>query len=237
MKDKFKDFFDPNRSLVLFILGTASLTLVLQTAYDIASDPTVFQGGYVLSIVSLLVVVFVLFVSWRRSKTGEKVLIKEADLPGQRKGLILVASTNPGGPEPNTINYHVGEQNHLEYLWIISTEESGLRAAKLAQEYSDKVKNIYHGSNYLVDGYQATAAYSRVIQAINEARKAGLSKDDLIADITGGTKPITTGMSIACLAQEIDMEYLVSVRDGDGNVVNESSSAPIVIDTTYNPWG
>jgi len=42
-------------------------------------------------------------------------------------------------------------------------------------------------------------------------------------------------MGIACLARDIDMEYMKALRDKDGNVIPESTPEPLRIDTTFVP--
>lgn len=39
-------------------------------------------------------------------------------------------------------------------------------------------------------------------------RIAGFSPQEIIADFTGGTKPMTVGMIMACLPRERDLEYV-----------------------------
>lgn len=68
-----------------------------------------------------------------------------------------------------------------------------------------------------------------------EAVQAGLMPDDLIADITGGTKPMTTGMGLACLVRNLDMEYMKAPRDESGQVMIGAIAEPIHIDTTFVP--
>jgi hypothetical protein len=104
---------------------------------------------------------------------------------------------------------------------------------KLTDKYRDKITNIYHGEpNYLVDPDLIKSTYDKLIHIIDvEAPGQGLARNQLIADITGGMKPMTAGMALACLARNLDMQYMKSPRDTIGEVIGKP--VPIKIDTEF----
>ena len=233
VKERIKDLFDPSRSIPLFIIGTAALSLGFQAMYDFANDPTEFQGGYWLAIAFLFLAVFVIVWSARTKSAIGRVGIREELKPEKRKGLILLAGPTEAST-PHAIEYHLGD---LEYCWIISTPESIHTADHLSNKYRDKIPFIYKGSpNYLVNPDQIQDTYDLVFRIIEvEAVGKGLKPGQLIADITGGTKPMTTGMGLACLARDLDMEYMKAPRDAEGRIIPGSAAEPIRIDTTFVP--
>jgi hypothetical protein len=72
-----------------------------------------------------------------------------------------------------------------------------------------------------------------------EAVKAGLKPNEIIADITGGVKPMTAGMTLACVARNRNMQYMKVPRDKTGQVIPgvtpEPIRVPIRIDTAFVP--
>ncbi|MBL7162789.1 MAG: hypothetical protein ISS57_09310 [Anaerolineales bacterium] len=233
VKDRLQDFFDPSRSIPLFIIGTAALSLGFQALYDFANEPSVFQGGYVVAFIFLALAIVILFFSSRRKSTIGRIGIMEEYKPMKRKGLILLAGPTEASA-PHAIEYHLSD---LEYCWIISTPESIHTADKLADRYQKDINLIFWGApNYIVDPDQIQDTYDLVFRIIEvEAVEKGLNPHQLIADITGGTKPMTTGMGMACLARDLDMEYMKAPRDKEGRIIPGSVAEPIRIDTTYVP--
>jgi hypothetical protein len=66
----------------------------------------------------------------------------------------------------------------------------------------------------LQDEYDAKECYA-IIQGIyrSEVARFGLEPKDVIADITGGTKPMTMGMILACIEGEYPVEHVPAVYD------------------------
>lgn len=87
--ETLKGLFNPDRSLPLFLLGTATVTLLLQGIYDYANEPGVWKGGYWLALLMLLMTIGVLIRAWR--KRSGRVDIREKQVPRPRRGLILLA--------------------------------------------------------------------------------------------------------------------------------------------------
>ena len=233
MKERFRDFFDPSRSIPLFIIGTAALALGLQALYDFANNPSQFQGGYWIAIAFLVIAIAIITHSWRKSHWIGWVGIREELKPNPRKGLIvLVGPTEASAPA--SIDYHLPA---LQFCWLIATVESLKTATKLYDDYREKAPQIYWGApNYVVDPDQIQSTYDMVVKILEvEAVNAGIKSSDLIADMTGGTKPMTTGMGLACLARNLDMEYMKAPRDSAGQIIRGAKAEPIRIDTTFIP--
>lgn len=232
MKEKILDFLDPSRSVPLFIVGTAALTLALQALYDIANDPATWQGGYWLAIGALAVSAVILVISAIRRPAIGQVGIKEEHKPGKRAGLILLVGPTEAAV-PHAIEYHLPV---LQHCWLIATSESLKTAAIIAERYGNRVR-VYHGSpGYLVDPDEMKSTYNMVVNILDQATaEARLSITDLIADMTGGLKPMTAGMALACLARNATMQYMKAPRDASGQVIAGAIPEPIRIDTTFIP--
>ncbi len=226
-------FFDPTRSIPLYIIGTAALTLGLQAAYDWANDPTRFQGGYWLAAAAVAVALVILVYTAVRRPVVGKVAIEEEYKPARRQGLILLIGPTEAAA-PHAIEYHLPT---LKQCWLIATAESQSVAATLAQRYGDRVRMSYGSPEYVVHPDEMKSTYDVVVNALKRAGDpaAGLSPGEVIADLTGGLKPMTAGMTLACLAHNADLQYMKAPRDAQGQVIPGAIPEPIRIDTTFFP--
>ncbi|MFW6096871.1 MAG: hypothetical protein ACOC9Z_02285 [Chloroflexota bacterium] len=232
MRERLRDFFDPARSIPLFIVGTAALTLFLQALYDLANEPGQWQGGYWLALGSLFIAVVALVVTSRRTPTPGRVGIREELKPNQRKGLIVLSGPTEASA-PDAIEYHLPI---LEHCWIVSTKASVGTAAELHRRYESERVHIHYGSLYEVDEDQIESTYDLVTHILeNEASEYELTVDDLIGDITGGLKPMTAGMTLACLARRCDLQYMKALRNEEGEILEGAQPEPIQIDVTFVP--
>jgi len=77
------------------------------------------------------------------------------------------------------------------------------------------------------------AAYQAVHAVLErETAEEGLSADQVIADITGGTKPLTAGMVLAAITVGGALEYVESERDKDGQPI-PGTQRVVLVDTTF----
>jgi len=66
-----------------------------------------------------------------------------------------------------------------------------------------------------------------------EVPEAGVDPDDVIADITGGQKPMTAGMALACLAKGQQVQYMKAKRGPNGEPDTSVPPEPVKIDMTF----
>ena len=62
-----------------------------------------------------------------------------------------------------------------------------------------------------------------------EATRLGLAPDDVIADITGGTKPMTMGMIVACLEGGHPIEHVPTAFNAAGQPTGPLPPIQIVV--------
>lgn len=233
VRKRWLAFFDPTRSIPLYIIGTAALTLGLQAAYDWANDPMYFQGGYWLAAAAVAVAAAILVYSAIRRPVVGRVHIQEEHKPAPRQGLVLLVGPTEAAT-PHAIDYHLPA---LKHCWLIGTIESQPTAAALSQRYGGRVQIHYGSPDYVVHPDEMKSTYDRVVQILEQATSQdyGLTTKDLIADFTGGLKPMTAGMTLACLAHNTDLQYMKAPRDAHGQVISGATPEPIRIDTTFFP--
>jgi hypothetical protein len=91
----------------------------------------------------------------------------------------------------------------------------GRAAALVAAELTTRLYPVY------LRRLDAQSTYRAVREIFErEVAEVGLTADDVIADITSGTKPLTAGMVLAALTCGGALEYVQSQRDAGGRVID-----------------
>jgi len=234
MRDRVLAFFDPNRSVTFFVVGTAALTVAVTVMYDTVKESLGLWGGWGLAL--FLVVVAVAAITYqavRRQVVGQ-VDISEEMKPKPRRGLILLVSPHLG-TAPYAIEYHLGT---LEACWLLASPDSVKVAEQLYETYRDQIPYIAYGTSYTVDADEVEETYIQVLLIYErELPRYGLKVEEVIADITGGQKPMTAGMALACLAKNLEMQYMKARRSEQGEPDRSVPPVPVKIDTTFIPSG
>jgi len=149
-----------------------------------------------------------------RSRHNLRLVIKEEDKPAKKPGLILLVGPVKASA-PAAIDYHLPT---LQHCWLIATENSIPTSQQLVNEYQ---KIIFHwGEGYIVAPDKIKPSYDVISHILDtEIAKTGLRVADIIADITGGMKPMSAGIVLGCVDHQLDMQYMKSLRDEKGEVV------------------
>jgi hypothetical protein len=231
MRERLLAFFDPDRSMALFLVGTAALTVAITVVYDTIKERSGLVGAWILAVCLLAVAMATVMYQLVHRRAVGRVVISE-ERPEPREGLIVLVSPGPR-TAPASIEHHC-EPGRLLALWLIASVESLPTARGLADEYRDRVEEIRLGKDYLVDPDQMQDTYAVVERIFQEEAPAlGLSAEQVIADITGGMKPMTAGMALACLAQGRDMQYMKALHDKRGDPIRDTPPQAVKIDTTF----
>lgn len=149
-------------------------------------------------------------------------IVLEEVKPPRFRGLIVLVGPGQVGRDPfdqsamDAIIYHL---KALEYCWMIGS--SGERGSapvieKMKQECANRgVKPFAH---YVDNPLIVQPTYDIVEQIYTkEVGDVGLNEQDIIADITGATKPMSFGMLRACGISR-PMQYMVRQADGRSSV-------------------
>ena len=226
MKNKtLLEFVNPERSFLRYMIGTAALTVVVQILYDLAKTPCGILGGIILALLLIGVVGLLLWIDQRNREriTG----LKLEDVPiNPHPGLIMMISPHNKDVPLKVIEHH---QLALKHCWLVATKDSLDTAIELAADIRHRWPSIrVHDAEPgdLVDPDYSQGTWQRVENIYVEAREWGLKEDDIVADITGGLKPMTAGMAIACLPRNRPMQYLKTIRDEEGKPIPD---APTVV--------
>jgi hypothetical protein len=128
--------------------------------------------------------------------------------PQRHRGLIFLFSREDTLRE--AIQYH---QPTLEHCWLLVTPEMRDRATSVVSRFPDLPFTIHP----LGDRYDSQACYQTVLDIYQRgASHQGIPPKQVIADITGGTKPMTMGMIVACLEGDYPIEHVPTAFDAAG---------------------
>lgn len=156
--------------------------------------------------------------------------------PEGKQGLILLAS-NPNSAE-FAIRYHLVEQGTLKRVWIIASDDKaelqfGLGTHPAALQIQVRAKALAEsiGMPLRVDICRpvSPADSQDTFDEVNSIfRKSGYKVRDIIADFTGGTKPMSVGMIMACLRVDRELEYV--------SFNKPQSYGPFLVDYQYSAF-
>ena len=162
-------------------------------------------------------------VRWQASQVGVSGIRghgSDLRLPERKQVLILLVSKFASAEY--AIRYHMEEaapHRQLKQIFLIhSSEEAGgffgnsskpvaEAVAKMVQELSS-VLGIRPPEVKIMVGVSPADAQDTFERVNRVYRESGFEAKDIIADFTGGTKPMTTGMIMACLPPKRELEYV-----------------------------
>ncbi|NJM67718.1 MAG: hypothetical protein HC851_19640 [Acaryochloris sp. RU_4_1] len=159
--------------------------------------------------------------------------------PKGKRGLILLVSNVESALY--AIQYHLIENNTLETVWLlpsnnIATDTFGSSTEPKAQEIVTKAKEMAETHsrelNIEIHPHGVSPADSQdTFDAVNRIfRFSNYDTQDLIADFTGGTKPMSVGMIMACLKSDRELEYV------SFNPIQKQSYGPYIVDYQYSAF-
>lgn len=159
----------------------------------------------------------------RRAMSRAYLSLREALRPKERKGLLLLVGANEATAS-QSIEYHLPR---LQHCWLISLPEASKTVDSLTNRYGDQLK-IHR---YLVSPDEVHSTYEIVLRIFDsDVPAVGLQRDEIIADITGGTKAMAVGMALACVACDVAMQHMRILRDESGAPIGWTVAEPIMID-------
>jgi hypothetical protein len=152
--------------------------------------------------------------------------------PDGKRGLILLVS-NPESAM-YAIAYHAS-QGRLEQVWLLPSDERdveqfGMSTLPKAEEIRQRCAEQFPRLMVEVIKHRISPADSQdTFDQVNRIyRQCGYEPGEMIADFTGGTKPMSVGMIMACLPSERELEY-VSYSGG-------RSHGPFVVDYQHRAF-
>ncbi len=225
-RGRFLDYFlrgGPSPALLgVFFFGLLAVGLLTDMVYDLLTAPVgslpVAWRPFVAAAV-LAAVAYALYRWDSRERKGE-MEFDESRLASPHLGLIWLFGPGRFG------HFLVALERHRQgggaaHCWLVMQDVGPVQEnfARLQQRLlEDGVATRLH--RVYIPKLEVQAAYEAVQTVFQrEAEEKGLRPDQVIADITGGTKPMTAGMLLAALTTGGALEYVESERDADGNPI------------------
>lgn len=200
-------------NLVLLILSGFMLPLItnlLSSWLETTYGKTPAQLMQLLAILAALAISLWVLVLLFRQTSRRGVLVPKELQPAAHPGLIVLVG--PGRAEPSSgsrpnvaeeaIQYHLNKGN-LKRVWLVTSEAGVPAAEELRKRYGELVKVLLiHDILNINDTYNAVGQiYTQ------EAVDLGLNPAEIIADYTGGTKPMSVGMALAAASGPYPMQF------------------------------
>ena len=181
--------------------------------------------------IALAVGLWVLLLALGRQGTLE--LVPEEKRPPRFPGLIVLVGIGRKDVEPEKLSHNPAIEYHLDceeaggepvrVCWLIAT--GGVKgsvpvAREVRKRYESRCdKMILHVLNSAFDVQEAYRLVHHIYT--EEAAEHGLAPEQIIADFTGGTKPMSAGMILTC-QDRWPMQYMFG-REG------EVASTPVLV--------
>jgi len=153
--------------------------------------------------------------------------------PEGKRGLILLVSKPESAMYAIAFHYQQGE---LEQVWLLPSDGSdakqfGASTLPKAQEIQQRCMQDFPGLQVEVIERGVSPADSQdTFDWVNRIyRQSRYEPSDLIADFTGGTKPMAVGMIMACLPAERELEYVSYTQES-------GSQGPFVVDYQHRAF-
>jgi hypothetical protein len=215
-RNTFELFFSP-RFPILFLFGAVLVGVMGNMASDLLKS-YIGDGRlglwmiFVVSSVILFLLVAAIYAAgvFRAMLTSRNVYrFLDKPNPAPRKGLIAFVSLTQRAHLDKAIGYH---RETLKRLWLIATQEAQARAAQIVAEYNKSGVQI---SIVPLSEEWDLIKTKETVDQIFADQLDGLAEEEIIADFTGGTKPMTVGMVFACLTPSRSLQYVPAEYDRD----------------------
>ena len=214
----FELFFTP-RFPFYFLLGAVALGVAGNMLSDLAKhylapggEPVRLWLILAASIVGLFLLVSLAYSAGaiqRRLIAPISYQVVDRPKPRPARGLIAFVSLQQRDHLERALRYH---GDRLERVWLIATQDAEALARQIKDEFeTDKRKIVIAPLNHQYELLRA----KEVVDHIYQTQLGELKEEEVIADFTGGTKPMTVGMIFACLSPSRSLQY-VPARYEDG---------------------
>lgn len=220
-----------------FGMGLLVVGILSDLAYDLLTAPaTSWRVAWrpVVATVFLIILAYLLYRRDQRRRQGVvQAVVNESQLAPPHAGLIWLFG--PGRFEHLLFALeHHQKGGGAEHCWLVMQDVMPVRDTfgQLSQEVLERGMATRLHPVYM-QRLDMQAAYQAVRLVFErEAGEEGLRSDQVIADITGGIKPLTAGMVLATLTCGGALEYVESERDADGRPI-PGTLRVVLSDTTF----
>lgn len=155
------------------------------------------------------------------------------------KGLVVIVSRGPGsGSAKAAIEYHA---ESLQRVWVVHSESSAKEAAAVVQAVCEASARLTRGHFLFLDLPNADFLFNpEAMRNLIEEQVYGelgdLKPEDVIVDVTGGTKAASVGASLAGLPRARRLEVVrFGAVDDQGRATSAGDPFEIRMDYKLKP--
>ncbi len=217
-----------------FALGLFVVAILGNLAYDLLMAPADSLAATwrpVIAAAFLTALAYWLYWRDRQRKPDVQVDVDESRLAPPHAGLIWLFGPGRFDHLLFALEHH-RERGGAAHCWLVMQNIEPVREAygQLSQQLLGQETKLHP---FYVEELDVQATYQAVRTIVErEATEAGLTPEQVIADVTGGPKPMTTGMVLAALTHDSALEYVESERDTEGNPI-PGTQRVVLVDTTF----
>ena len=239
---RFLDIFlrgaGPSSELLgAFALGLLVIGILSNLLYDLFITPqdvltTVWQP-----LVAIAVFTCLAYLLYRRDlqrKRTVQAVVDERRIVPPYAGLIWMLGPGAFDHLLFALQHHQkgGGATHCWLVMQADAEPVQQAFSQLSQQLVEQGMTTRLHPFYIskLDVWEAYKAVRTIFE--REAVEEGLEPGQVIADITGGTKPLTTGMVLAAITTNGALEYVESERDDQGRPI-PSTLYVVRVDTSF----
>lgn len=191
--------------------GPTISAVLVATLINVLTDTLSTFGGplYGWIFIAVLMAVTLIFVITYNRKVANWMSdlgpIEDIPSPKQHEGLIVLF--NRRETFKAAVQYH---QPVLKHCWLIVTPETQAEAGEVISDFPEVSFSILPISNL----YDTQSCYNIVRHVYKKGTyDVGILPRNTIADITGGTKPMTMGMIVACIKSGYPIQHIPTKFD------------------------
>jgi len=218
-----------------FFLGLLVVGLLSDLAYDLLTAPVetlpvVWRPG--IAILLLTGLAYLLYHLDRRTR-AVRVEVDESRLAPAHAGLVWLFGPGPFEHLLFALDHHC-KGGGGAHCWLVMQNTEPVQQAfnQFSQRLLEQNSTTQLHPAY-IDELDVRASYEAVRSIFErESVEEGLHPEQVIADVTGGTKPLSAGMVLAALTAGGALEYVESERDPDGLPI-PGTLRVVLVDTTF----
>ncbi len=218
-----------------FLVGLIVTGLIADLIYDLLTLPSqpLLSTLLVVGTTLFLTLVAYLFYRLHRRRVRVQAEVDEGRLAPPHAGLIWLFGPGRFDHLLFALEHHQ-KGNGAAHCWLVmqNTQQVKQAFAQLQQQLLERGLTTQLYPVYVQEP-DVQAVYQAVRTVLErEAIEEGLTAEQVIADITSGTKPMTAGMVLAALTTGSDLEYVESDRDQQGQPIRGTLRV-VLVDTFF----
>jgi len=222
--------------LAAFALGLIVVGILSDLAYDLLTAPPDHLATVWRPLVAVAALTGLAYLLYRRDRHRHRTvqaLVDESRLAPPHAGLVWLFGPGPFDHLLFALQHHHAGGG-AAHCWLVMQDIEPVRTAfgQLSQKMLDHGLATQLHPVY-IQALDVQAAHEAVHAVLErEAAEHGLLPGQVIADVTGGTKPLSAGMVLAALTAGGALEYVESERDAAGQPI-PGTLRVVLVDTTF----